>query len=104
METNTGQTASEYLTILAVVIVVALIVVGVMGGIPGIGNHYTRSAFCKDQYNGSFAIYENPGSEDRDFYCHSEGINNNFDIDRSNVFVTDNEYQVWKNSSINAEK
>lgn len=32
-----GQTATEYLIILAVVIIIALIVVGVMGGIPGIG-------------------------------------------------------------------
>ena len=33
-----AQTATEYLIILAVVIVIALIVVGVMGGIPGIGS------------------------------------------------------------------
>ena len=32
-----GQTATEYLIILAVVIIIALIVVGVLGGIPGIG-------------------------------------------------------------------
>ncbi len=32
-----GQTATEYLIILAVVIIIALIVVGVMGGIPGMG-------------------------------------------------------------------
>ena len=32
-----GQTATEYLIILAVVIVIALIVVGVMRGVPGIG-------------------------------------------------------------------
>jgi hypothetical protein len=32
-----AQTATEYLIILAVVIIIALIVVGVMGGIPGIG-------------------------------------------------------------------
>ncbi|MAG47592.1 hypothetical protein CL617_03225 [archaeon] len=32
-----GQTAVEYLIILAVVIIIALIVVGVLGGIPGIG-------------------------------------------------------------------
>ncbi len=32
-----AQTATEYLVILAVVIIIALIVVGVMGGIPGIG-------------------------------------------------------------------
>jgi hypothetical protein len=31
-----SQTATEYLIILAVVIIIALIVVGVMGGIPGI--------------------------------------------------------------------
>jgi hypothetical protein len=32
-----GQASTEYLIILAVVIVIALIVIGVMGGIPGIG-------------------------------------------------------------------
>src|SRR3989344_1563837 len=32
-----GQTATEYLIILAVVIVISLVVVGVLGGIPGIG-------------------------------------------------------------------
>jgi uncharacterized protein (UPF0333 family) len=39
-----GQTATEYLIILAVVIVVALIVVGVMGGIPGIGTGVSKKA------------------------------------------------------------
>ncbi len=33
-----GQAATEYMIILAVVIIIALIVVGVMGGIPGIGS------------------------------------------------------------------
>ena len=33
-----AQTATEYLVILAVVIVLALIVIGVLGGIPGIGS------------------------------------------------------------------
>jgi len=34
-----AQTATEYLVILAVVIVIALIVVSIMGGIPGIGKN-----------------------------------------------------------------
>lgn len=37
MVNRKAQTATEYLIILAVVIVIALIVVGIMGGIPGIG-------------------------------------------------------------------
>ena len=38
MASNTkSQTATEYLIILAVVIVIAMIVVGVLGGIPSIG-------------------------------------------------------------------
>lgn len=37
MRFKKGQTATEYLIILAVVIVIALIVVGVLGGIPSIG-------------------------------------------------------------------
>ncbi|MBI2130177.1 hypothetical protein HYU10_00230 [Candidatus Woesearchaeota archaeon] len=32
-----AQTATEYLIILAVVIIIALIIVGVLGGIPGVG-------------------------------------------------------------------
>lgn len=34
-----AQTATEYLVILAVVIVIALIIVSIMGGIPGIGKN-----------------------------------------------------------------
>ncbi len=37
MAMKKAQTATEYMIILAVVIIIALIVVGVMGGIPGIG-------------------------------------------------------------------
>lgn len=37
-----GQTATEYLIILAVVIIIALIVVGVMGQIPGINKPNTK--------------------------------------------------------------
>ena len=37
MSFKKSQTATEYLIILAVVIIIALIVVGVLGGIPGIG-------------------------------------------------------------------
>jgi type II secretory pathway pseudopilin PulG len=39
-----AQTATEYLIILAVVIVIALIVVGVLGGIPSIGGGVSESA------------------------------------------------------------
>ena len=45
-----AQTATEYMIILAVVIIIALIVVGVMGGIPGIGTGArsgTSSAYWK---------------------------------------------------------
>lgn len=41
---NKAQTATEYLIILAVVIVIALIVVGVLGGIPSIGGGVSKSA------------------------------------------------------------
>jgi hypothetical protein len=37
-----GQTATEYLIIFAVVIIISLIVVGVMGGIPGIKKPDTK--------------------------------------------------------------
>lgn len=37
-----GQTATEYLIILTVVIIISLIVVGVMGGIPGINKPDTK--------------------------------------------------------------
>lgn len=39
-----GQGATEYLIILAVVIIIALIVVGVLGGIPGIGKSSSKQA------------------------------------------------------------
>ena len=38
-----AQTATEYMIILAVVIIIALIVVGVMGGIPGLGSNTQNS-------------------------------------------------------------
>lgn len=38
MKTNRSQTATEYLIILAVVIIIGLIVVAALGGIPGIGS------------------------------------------------------------------
>ncbi len=39
-----GQGATEYLIILAVVVIIALIVVSVLGGIPGIGKSSTKQA------------------------------------------------------------
>ena len=39
-----AQTATEYMIILAVIIIIALIVVGVMGGIPGLGGGSRRRA------------------------------------------------------------
>ena len=44
MEIKKSQTATEYLIILAVVIVIALIVVSVMGGIPSIGGGASNNA------------------------------------------------------------
>ncbi len=49
-----GQTATEYLVILAVVIVIALIVVGVLGGFPGIGSSSKRRS--SELYWGSADI------------------------------------------------
>lgn len=39
-----SQTATEYLIILAVVIIIALIVIGVLGGIPGVGSGIRSNA------------------------------------------------------------
>ena len=39
-----AQTATEYMIILAVIIIIALIVVGVMGGIPGLGGGSRKKA------------------------------------------------------------
>ena len=39
-----AQTATEYLIILAIVIVIALIVVGTLGGVPGIGGGASKNA------------------------------------------------------------
>lgn len=43
MKINKAQTATEYLIILAVVIVIALIVIGVLGGIPSIGGGVSKT-------------------------------------------------------------
>jgi hypothetical protein len=59
-----GQGATEYLIILAVIIVIALIVVGVLGGIPGIGSnaktqageaYWATSEIGVSSYSGSAA-------------------------------------------------
>ncbi len=42
MHTKKAQTATEYLVITAVVIIIALIVVGVLGGIPGLGGNISE--------------------------------------------------------------
>jgi len=98
-KTKKGQTAFEYLIILAVVIVVALIVVGVMGGIPWIGSKHdlTRSGYCKS-LNLTFSRHESEKgfNDDKDFYCIDYAINNKRNDD-SEIFVTDNEYLQWKN-------
>ena len=44
MNTNRGQTATEYLIILAVVILIGIIVVSVLGGIPGLGSGTSERA------------------------------------------------------------
>lgn len=44
MKQRRGQTATEYLIILAVVIIIALIVIGVLSGIPSIGGGAGKSA------------------------------------------------------------
>ena len=61
-----AQTATEYLIILAVVIIIALIVVGVMGGIPGIGRSTgsrTSSAFWASQDVGITAYSVDAGRD-----------------------------------------
>ncbi len=51
-----GQTATEYLIILAVVIIISLIVVGVLGGIPGIGKGATSRASAAYWRSADIAI------------------------------------------------
>ena len=60
---NKAQTATEYLIILAVVIIIALIVVGVMGGIPGMRAPQTLCTATKGSatfFNGTFARCDCP--------------------------------------------
>ena len=100
MENNKGQTATEYLVILAVVIVVPLIVVGVMGGIPDINSKTSRWDYCRN-LSLVFDHYESPNSKaDMDFYCKDKNVNNKQDDENNILFVTDKEYQEWKNRSI----
>lgn len=51
-----GQTATEYLIILAVVIIIALIVIGALGGIPGIGRGATSRASASYWNSADVAI------------------------------------------------
>ena len=51
-----AQTATEYLIILAVVIIISLIVVGVLGGIPGIGKGATSRASAAYWRSADIAI------------------------------------------------
>ena len=60
-----SQTATEYLIILAVVIIIALIVVGVLGGIPGIGKGATSRA--------SIAYWKSADISITDFAISSSG-------------------------------
>ena len=78
-----SQTATEYLIILAVVIIIALIVVGVLGGIPGIGKGATSRA--------SIAYWKSADIAITDFAISSSGtdtiiIKNN---QRNSVTVND---------------
>ena len=62
-----GQTATEYLIILAVVIVIALIVVAVLGGIPGIGGAGTNrasAAYWSSSDNGITSYALSAGQDD----------------------------------------
>lgn len=54
--TKKSQTATEYLVILAVVIVIALIVVGVLGGIPSIGGGAGSSAQKAAAISGKIGV------------------------------------------------
>ena len=49
-----AQTATEYMIILAVVIIIALIVVGVMGGIPGTRTQLPQTLCTATKGNASF--------------------------------------------------
>lgn len=64
MNSRKAQTATEYLIILAVVIILALIVVGALGGIPGIGRgtkSKTTQSYWETQEVGitSYSIKQN---------------------------------------------
>lgn len=61
-----AQTATEYLIILAVVIIIALVVIGVLGGIPGIGSGIRSSAdstYWRTSSIGISSIVASPGQD-----------------------------------------
>ena len=74
-----GQTATEYMIILAVIIVIALIVVGVMGGFPQLGTNInkekkeeiiiTRTEYCMETFGYNSWSYATNKFFETDFYC-----------------------------------
>ena len=74
-----AQTATEYLIILAVVIIIALIVVGVLGGIPGIGKgaaSRTSAAYWQtsDIAIPSYAIGQDGSADDLNLTVRNNNV------------------------------
>ena len=56
MKSFKSQTATEYLIILAVVIVVGLIVVSILGGVPGIGGGAGANTGLAELQSGKIGV------------------------------------------------
>jgi len=81
-----SQSATEYLIILAVVIIIALIVVGVMGGIPRpLSNMKKAEIKCNEMGFDYSSKYEPPNTH----FIRCKNYNNNLTID---LLVTNNEW------------
>ena len=73
-----AQTATEYLIILAVVIIIALVVIGVLGGIPGIGSGIRSSADSTYWRTSSIGISNIVASPDPGTASVNITLRNNF--------------------------
>ena len=86
-----GQSSTEYLIILAVVIIIALIVIGVLGGIPGIGKTSAGRASAAYWSSADVAItdYAVDAGGDSNFMGLRNNLRNTITVTNVNLGGTD---------------
>ncbi len=86
-----AQTATEYLIILAVVIIIALIIVGVLGGIPGVGRSSSGRASAAYWSSADIAItdYAFDGGGDSNVMKMRNNLRNQITVTNVRIGGTD---------------